>query len=248
MIKNKSILGIRIDKIEDDIENVLDYLKNNNNVLIVTLDMYQLLKAHRNKKLKEIIKNAALVIPSHPYIAKAYNFINKENITYEKDFIFFSKLLSYAESRKMSFFLFGDEEKYFFTITEKIKKIYPGIHIVGNFQDTKDKDTLDKAFVGFKKIEPDLFIMHMDFKKALYWFDINKKDLDIKFCIPIKRPLDAFAGKEKSPDLSVIEKNKEGWFYIRKNILRIFLIFDHIWFWFLVVLEKLFFKNKENKS
>lgn len=248
MIKNKSILGIRIDKLENDIEVVLDSLKGSKNVLIVTLDIYELLKAHRNKKLRDIIKNATLVIASHPAIAKAYNFINKETINYQKDFIFFSKLLSYAESRKMSFFLFGDEEKYFFTITEKIKKIYPAIHMVGNFQDTKDEYKLDKAFVGFKKIEPDLFIMHMDFKKALYWFDLNKENLDIEFCIPIKRPLDAFAGKSKSPDLSIIEKNQEGWFYLRKNIFRIFLVFDYIWFWVLVLFEKVFSKKDKNIS
>ena len=106
----------------------------------------------------------------------------------------------------MSMFLFGDEEKYFFTISEKFKKIYPGIHLLGNYQNTKNKEELDKAFIGFKKIEPDVFLIYMEFKKALYWFNNNKENLDMKFFMPFKRPLDSFAGKIKPPSMEILKK------------------------------------------
>ena len=145
-------------------------------------------------------------------------------------------------------FLFGDEEKYFFTISEKIKKIYPGIYMLGNYQNTKDKEELDKAFIGFKKIEPDVFLIHMNFKKALYWFNNNKQNLDMKFCIPFKRPLDSFAGKIKPPSMDILNKNKDEKFYLKKNIFRVFLYFNYMRFWILVLFEKITTKkNKENK-
>ncbi|ACN84912.1 WecB/TagA/CpsF family glycosyltransferase [Brachyspira hyodysenteriae] len=239
MIQNKSILGIRIDSFQVSLEEILDYLKYGKNILIISLDVHQLLKIRYNKKLKEIIKNASLVIAAHPSIAKAYKFIHKEEINYINEFILFSKVLDYIEQKKMSMFLFGDEEKYFFTISEKIKKIYPGIYMLGNYQNTKDKEELDKAFIGFKKIEPDVFLMYMEFKKSLYWFNNNKQNLDMKFFIPFKRPLDSFAGKIKAPSMEILNKNKYESFYTKKNIFRIFLYIDYLRFWILVLFEKL---------
>ena len=122
MISTNSLLGVRIDSFNDDLYTAIEQLKDGNDVLIVTLDVHQLLKVRSNKKLKKIIENAALVIAAHPSISKAYKFIYKEELEYIKDFTLFSKILSYIEQTKMTMFLFGDEEKYFFTITEKIKK------------------------------------------------------------------------------------------------------------------------------
>ncbi|WP_297207372.1 WecB/TagA/CpsF family glycosyltransferase [uncultured Brachyspira sp.] len=245
MIDNKSILGVRIDNFHVSFEEILDCLKYGKNVLITSLDVHQLLKVRSNKKLKEIIKNASLVIAAHPSIAKAYRFIHREELIFIKDFVLFSKILDYIEQKKMSMFLFGDEEKYFFTISEKIKKIYPGIYMLGNFQNTKDKNELEKAFIGFKKIEPDVFFIHMNLKKSLYWFNNNKDNLEMKFCIPIKRPLDSFAGKIKPPSMEVLNSNKEEKFYLKKNIFRVFLYINYIRFWILILFEKLTTKNKK---
>ena len=245
MIDNKSILGVRIDNFHVSFEEILDCLKYGKNVLITSLDVHQLLKVRSNKKLKEIIKNASLVIAAHPSIAKAYRFIHKEELIFIKDFVLFSKILDYIEQKKMSMFLFGDEEKYFFTISEKIKKIYPGIYMLGNFQNTKDKNELEKAFIGFKKIEPDVFFIHMNLKKSLYWFNNNKDNLEMKFCIHIKRPLDSFAGKIKPPSMEVLNSNKEEKFYLKKNIFRVFLYINYIRFWILILFEKLTTKNKK---
>ena len=239
MIESKSILGIRIDNFKVSFEEILDYLKYGKNILIISLDVHQLLKVRHNKKLKEIIKNASFVIAAHPSIAKAYKFIHKEELAYINEFILFSKVLDYIEQKKMSMFLFGDEEKYFFTISEKIKKIYPDICMLGNYQNTKDKEELSKAFIGFKKIEPDVFLMHMNFKKALYWFNNNKQNLDMKFFMPFKRPLDSFAGKIKPPSMEVLAKNKDEKFYLKKNLFRAFLYFNYLRFWIFVFFEKM---------
>ncbi|EKV57540.1 WecB/TagA/CpsF family glycosyltransferase [Brachyspira hampsonii] len=248
MIQNKSILGIRIDSFQVSLEEILDYLKYGKNILIISLDVHKLLKIRYNKKLKEIINNSSLVIAAHPSIAKAYKFIHKEEINYINEFILFSKVLDYIEQKNMSMFLFGDEEKYFFTISEKIKKIYPGIYMLGNYQNTKDKEELDKAFIGFKKIEPDVFLMYMEFKKSLYWFNNNKQNLDMKFFIPFKRPLDSFAGKIKPPSMEILNKNKYESFYAKKNIFRIFLYIDYIRFWILVFFEKLTTKKDKKNT
>ena len=238
MINNNSLLGIRIDTFNNDLYTALDQLKDGNDVLIVTLDVHQLLKVRFNKKLKKIIENASLVIAAHPSISKAYKFIYKEDLEYIKDFNLFSEILSYIEQRKMTMFLFGDEEKYFFTITEKMKKIYPDISILGTYQNTKNKSELDKAFIGFKKMNPDVFFIYMPFKKSLYWFNENKGKLGMKLCVPMSRPLDCFCGKKKSPSMKVIEANKDEFFYLKRNVFRIFLYFDYIKFWILVFFEK----------
>lgn len=238
MINKNSLLGIRIDTFNNDLYTALDQLKDGNDVLIVTLDVHQLLSVRFNKKLKNIIENASLVIAAHPSISKAYEFIYKEELEYIKDFNLFSDILSYIEQRKMTMFLFGDEEKYFFTITEKMKKIYPDISILGTYQNTKNKSELDKAFIGFKKMNPDVFFIYMPFKKSLYWFNENKGKLGMNLCVPMSRPLDCFCGKKKSPSMKIIEANKEESFYLKRNIFRIFLYFDYIKFWILVFFEK----------
>lgn len=247
MINKNSLLGIRIDTFNNDLYTALDQLKDGNDVLIVTLDVHQLLSVRFNKKLKNIIENASLVIAAHPSISKAYEFIYKEELEYIKDFNLFSSVLSYIEQRKMTMFLFGDEEKYFFTITEKMKKIYPDISILGTYQNTKNKSELDKAFIGFKKMNPDVFFIYMPFKKSLYWFNENRGKLGMKLCVPISRPLDCFCGKKKSPNMKVIEANKEEFFYLKRNIFRIFLYFDYIKFWILVFFEKVSVKRNKKR-
>ena len=247
MINKNSLLGIRIDTFNNDLYAALDQLKDGNDVLIVTLDVHQLLNVRFNKKLKNIIENASLVIAAHPSISKAYKFIYKEELEYIKDFNLFSSVLSYIEQRKMTMFLFGDEEKYFFTITEKMKKIYPDISILGTYQNTKNKSELDKAFIGFKKMNPDVFFIYMPFKKSLYWFNENRGKLGMKLCVPISRPLDCFCGKKKSPNMKVIEANKEEFFYLKRNIFRIFLYFDYIKFWILVFFEKVSVKRNKKR-
>ena len=247
MINKNYLLGIRIDTFNNDLYIALDQLKDGNDVLIVTLDVHQLLSVRFNKKLKNIIENASLVIAAHPSISKAYKFIYKEELEYIKDFNLFSDILSYIEQRKMTMFLFGDEEKYFFTITEKMKKIYPDISILGTYQNTKNKSELDKAFIGFKKMNPDVFFIYMPFKKSLYWFNENKGKLGMNLCVPMSRPLDCFCGKKKSPNMKVIEANKEEFFYLKRNIFRIFLYFDYIKFWILVFFEKVSVKRNKKR-
>lgn len=248
MKESKSILGIRIDNFNNDFDDILEKLKDEKNALIVTLDIHQLLKVRSNKKLKETVNNASLVIASHHAIAKGYKFIHKENLKYMQDFIFFSNILSYIDKKKMSMFLFGDNEKYFFTILEKIKKIYPNIRHVGNLDNPKDKEELEKVFIGLKKISPDMFLIYMPFKKSLCWFADNKENLKVKLCVPILRPLDGFAGRIKSPNIKILEANKEETFYLKNNLFRIFLYFDYIFFWILVLFEKLALKLKKNKK
>ena len=145
----------------------------------------------------------------------------------------------------MSMFLFGNEEKYFFSILEKIKKIYPNITNIGSFENTKNKTELEKAFIGLKKIDPNMLLIYMPFKKSLYWFSDNKENLKVKLCVPVSRPLDGFAGKTESPNRNILESNKEEIFYLKKNIFRIFLYFDYIFFWILVLFEKLTLKKNK---
>lgn len=239
MMEKKSILGVKFNNFNNNLEDVLDDIKYQKNVFIITLDVHQLLKVNSNKKLRELVNNASLVIASHPTIAKAYNFLYKEKLFYIKDFIFFSKILSYIEQKKMTMFLFGNEEKYFFTILNKIQKIYPDIRILGSFQNTRNKEELEKAFIGFKKIEPDMFLIHMPFKKSLNWIYENQENLSMKLCIPISRPLDGFAGKIKSPSLKILEQNKDELFYLKKNIFKIFSYIDYLYFWTLILFQKI---------
>ncbi len=248
MIESKSILNVKIHNFDSSLEEILEKIRSQKNVLVVTLDVHQLLKVNRNKKLREVINNASLVIAAHPSIAKAYHFLYKEKLVCIKDFLFFSNILSYIEQKKMTMFLFGNEEKYFFTIQNKIKKIYPDIQILGSFQDTKDKQELEKAFLGFKKIEPDMFLIHMPFKKSLHWIYEHKDKLSMRFCIPVSRPLDSFAGKIKSPNLKTLEENKEELFYIKRNIFRVFLKLNYIKFWILILFQKLFPKKEKKEK
>ena len=61
-MESKSILGVRIDNFNNNFEDILERLKNKENALIVTLDIHQLLRVRSNKKLRETVNNASLVI------------------------------------------------------------------------------------------------------------------------------------------------------------------------------------------
>lgn len=129
-------------------------------------------------------------------------------------------------------------KKYIYSMSEKLMR-----HFDLEYQINKTE--LEKAFIGLKKIDPNMLLIYMSFKKSLYWFSDNKENLKVKLCVPVSRPLDGFAGKTESPNRNILESNKEEIFYLKKNIFRIFLYFDYIFFWILVLFEKLTLKKNK---
>ena len=132
--------------------------------------------------------------------------------------------------------------KFYEFLLDKLKNENEAIFTL-SFEETKEMFHVAKKYERYTDFKNNVL---KPILKDINEENYNKENLKVKLCVPVSRPLDGFAGKTESPNRNILESNKEEIFYLKKNIFRIFLYFDYIFFWILVLFEKL--NLKKNKK
>ena len=233
MFNFRNILGVRIDELDISIDDVLTEIMRSKNNLIIPMDVSLFLKVRKNPKLRKIVNTASLVIPTDKALSKNYS-IN--------EFTLYSKILTYMDEAKSSFFVFGSEEKYILKSFEKIKRLYPNITIVGHYDILSYKKSAEKTKIleGIRKISADTVAIYMKFPQNIIWFDENKNDLNTKIYLLSSKPFDVFSGKKNAPPYKVIQNNSSAYYLIKNP----FLLLKYIYFYYIMFLNKIFSKKK----
>ena len=139
------------------ISKLSDYLDFNKKVFIITLNPETVMTSNKNKDLKKVLESDALIIPDGIgiiYAAKLLGIKIKERITGYDTMI---NLLSLANEKKKSIYLFGSEEDVLIKTVEKVKKEYPNVVIKGYTNGyVKDKDKVFEEIINKK---PDICLV-----------------------------------------------------------------------------------------
>ena len=156
-----NVLGLNFDNVNmnEAIEKCKEFLNSENSNLIVTPNPEIVMRAKDDEEFKNIINNAALVIPDGIGIIKAANILEtplKERVA---GFDLICNLLELAKDGSISFYFWGSKPGVAEIAKQKIEEKYPKIKIVGvddgYFDDNKKAEIIEKI----KLAKPDVLLV-----------------------------------------------------------------------------------------
>lgn len=227
------------------IDIFLTSIEGKKNVSVVYLDVRRFLKARRNARFGHAVKNAGLVIPSHPLIKWAAKILYKTSLPVPTDGAIFQEILLASDRKKYSLFLFGGTNKQLATVKKNVNKFFKDITIAGVYPKKIASNFEPKLIEGIRKISPDILMTFGAFPKDYYWFEERKDEIRAHCFIGAERPLLTYAGKIKPPP-RIFETLKLAKLYgVLRHPLRAFLTcFACMRFITLILFERVFRKKR----
>lgn len=156
-----NVLGINFDNVtmNEAVEKCKEFLKGDTGNLIVTPNPEIVMRAKDDEEFKNIINNAALVIPDGIGVIKAANILEtplKERVA---GFDLICNLLEIGKDGNISFYFWGSKPGVAEIAKQKMEEKYPNIKIVGvddgYFDDNKKFEIIEKI----KNVKPDVLLV-----------------------------------------------------------------------------------------
>lgn len=195
------------------------YLDNNDKRFIITANPETIMTSKKNKNLAKILNGNIDIIPDGIgiiYAAKILKIDIKERITGYDTMI---NLLSLANQKKKSLYLFGAKEEVIKKCIMKIKKEYPKIVIKGHANGyVKDKD---KVFQDIIKSKPDICLVALGIPEQELLIDKHINDFKKGIFMGVGGSFDVFSETKKRAPKIFIKLNLEWLYRLFKEPYRI---------------------------
>ena len=191
------ILGVWIDKItpQEALEKALEFSKGNEPHVIFTPNPEFIMTARKDKKFKDILNAADLLVPDGIGVVLASKLFNKVKIKYRvTGYDLVQEIFKNISKSGESVYFLGGAPGVAETAREKMQELHNGLKVVGvsdgYFDEVKEieiiKEIIDK--------KPDILLLGIGFPKQEKWIDKHKNELPVKLHIGIGGALDGMAG------------------------------------------------------
>lgn len=195
--------------IEQNLEIVRGFIKDNNYHLIVTINGEMLSRAIKDKEFLEILRRAHLVIPDGIGVVLGVRRFG-EKITNRIPGIEFAwELLRTAEKEGYSVYFLGAHIDVLEKAIEKIKEKFPNLNIVGYHHGYFSSD--EEVREEILKLKPQILFVGMGGIRQEKWIEKNK-DLNVPVNIGIGGSFDVWSGKVKRAP-TIVRKLGIEWLY-----------------------------------
>lgn len=235
------ILGIPVDVFEQDrlqeiVEGFYDLKENRQ---IVFLDFHELMRARFNKERRQVLTQAALVVPVSTLISRSARFLNLDVPPVRRPYPFIIRLLGILEEKNKSLYLLGSTMTGIRKAESALKATYPGLPIVGRyssgFQAERQKDILS----AIKKASPALLLASRGLGGRHLWISRNRSQLAPGLSIWEESCLDVFSGRRSKPAAAVSARLFGGFFGAVIRPWRFFRVFRYLLFFLLLLIERI---------
>ncbi len=131
-----SVLGVPVSVFSlDDIDDVLSALLAGERFQqVVFISLWDLLRARRNRRFGQMVRDAAMVVPTSRSICRAARFLGKSQPEAYQPFEFVIRILGALERRGGTLYVLGLHRKSLQTADFTIRQTYPGLRLVGRHQ------------------------------------------------------------------------------------------------------------------
>ena len=199
MAEKIDILGVKVDSVTmaQAVAQVEGYMDERKNVLIATANAEMIMRATHDEELKNILNDAALVVPDGAGTVWAAHHLGYEMPERVAGFDLAQELMRIAPSKKQKVFFFGSAPGVAEKAKAKAEELYPGIEIVGT-RDGYFKPEDEPAIIEeIKAAHPDLLLAALGVPKQEKWLNAHLKELGVPVAIGVGGTLDVMAGVMK---------------------------------------------------
>ena len=209
-----NILGVKVDPVtmSQAVSRVQDYMDARQNVLIATANAEMIMRATHDKKLQDILNDAALVVPDGAGTVWAAHHLGHDMPERVAGFDLAQELMRIAPHKKWRIFFFGSAPGVAEKAKTKAEALYPGIEIVGvrngYFSAADEPEIIEEI----KAAKPDLLLAALGVPKQEKWLYQHKAELGVPVSIGVGGTLDVMAGVMKRAPLWM-QKAKLEWLF-----------------------------------
>ena len=199
MAEKIDILGVKVDSVTmaQAVAQVEGYMDERKNVLIATANAEMIMRATHDEELKDILNDAALVVPDGAGTVWAAHHLGYEMPERVAGYDLAQELMRIAPSKKQKVFFFGSAPGVAEKAKAKAEELYPGIEIVGT-RDGYFKPEDEPAIIEeIKAAQPDLLLAALGVPKQEKWLNAHLKELGVPVAIGVGGTLDVMAGVMK---------------------------------------------------
>ena len=241
-------LGLFLDilKPEDIEETVLDLLsaegKGPRQIMLVNL--WDIMRARRNREFRAMLENAALVIPTaKSLVSGAISLKNPAPVRYEP-FNFIIAVMGALEKHLKTVYVFGGKDKSLQRAEKHIRKTFPSLRLVGRVPGYYDRGMEKNIKTAMSKAQSSLVIVGNGIPGKQAWVYRNREQLPSSIFIWDSTIIDIFAERKKRVSASLFDSGLEYLPQVLRNPLRAFRVFQYLWYRILLVV----YRRREKKG
>lgn len=201
---------------EEAINELDDFIKNNNKGYVVTPNVDHIVKLEKDTKLQKVYENASFVFADGKpliTISKKYKTPLKEKISGSD---LFPLLCERAAQKEYTMYFLGASEGVAKKAAENLTKKYPSLNVVGclspKFCFEDDQEYVDQMINDINSLKPDILVVGLGCPKQEYFMYDYYQKLDTKLSLGLGASLDFEAGNIKRAP-KWMQKVGLEWFY-----------------------------------
>lgn len=214
MRKMTQILDVPFDALTmaEAMEKVMGFLADGKQHYICTPNPEIVMEAQRDKELMKILREADLVVPDGVGVVWASRY---------SEILLTERVAGYDLTQNIFSRIAGkDETVYFFgaapgvaaNAARQMKKVYPGLKIVGGHNGYFDAEEEKKIIGDIKRLSPSILLVGLGAPKQEKWIYEHLEEVGAKVAIGVGGCFDVMAGNVKrAPKL--FQKLGLEWFY-----------------------------------
>ncbi|MFQ3621753.1 MAG: WecB/TagA/CpsF family glycosyltransferase [Spirochaetales bacterium] len=210
-LKRERVVGIALDnKEKEDLEQTFQRLLQTEGIRsIVFLNLWDLLRARRNKEFRRWVEQASLVLPTSLGIIKGAQFLKRNLSSRWYPFDVVIRLLRLMEEKGYSLYLLGGKHLYLQQAEKNLKQTFPGLRVVGRYVGYYPEAVEQDILLAMRKASPHCLLLGPGLKGKDLWAYNRLKELPQ--CIVVYSPetFDIISGKKLRPPRNQIEKGVE---------------------------------------
>jgi len=225
----------------DELETViLDLLSRDGPRHIMLVSIWDVLRARHRGEFRAMVASAALVLPTSKSLIRGAHFLKKKVPVRHQPFSFIIGTLGVLEKYYKSVYLLGSQQRSLLKAERNVRSTFPHLSIVGRFAGYYHKSMERNILTAIAKAHPSLVLVADGIPGGQKWIHRNRSKLHNGLFIWNSEVIDIFSERKRRVSEKTFDKGLEYFPLLLKNPLRIFRIFQYLWYNILLLFYRLF--------
>jgi len=226
--------------IEDLEPIILELLARDEPQHIMFVSILDVLRARHRGEFRNMVLKAALVIPTSKSLIRGVRFLKKKVPVRWQSFNLIIGTLGVLEKYFKSLYLLGAQHRSLLQAERNVRSTFPKLSVVGRFAGYYHKSMERNIQTAIVKAHPSLVIVGDGVPGGQRWIHRNRSKLHNGIFIWNHDVIDIFSERKRRASEMLFEHGLEYFPQILKNPLRIFRIFQYLWYNILLLYYRLF--------